>query len=637
MSASLELLRAVLAEDRLTDDMALRILSDALLLEIDPLDYCVRRLGVPQAVASQRAAQWAGLVYHDTVPRDLEGGCEPARIDALAGLRSCRLNVYGRDVLFCAPEFSTFLRLAEHVRANPDVRGRLCVVPPGALRAFIAQCSAPALTTSARQRLARRWPWASAHLELTMPARIVFSALLVMLLVCVVAAPFSGQPLLIALSILIVAAPAILRIAAVMTMRDAPPPRLSRPAHVDLPIYTVLLPLRDEAAMVPQLYRAMTAIDYPPEKLDIKFVVEADSTVTIAAVGPYLRDSRFELVIVPKSQPRTKPKAMNYALPLARGEFIVVFDAEDRPAPDQLWQAAARFRQNVNLACLQAELVVDNGAEGLLAAQFAGEYAALFGLVLPAQARWRLPVPLGGTSNHFRTETLRAIGGWDSFNVTEDADLGVRLARLGRRVDTLASHTLEEAPVSVTAWMAQRTRWMKGWMQTFIVHNRQPLQLLRDLGWKSFAFFELIILAMILAPVLHVTFMLTAGLRLATGQPLSEPGGQIWILGYLALFAFGNSAAFLVNMIGLARLKKHALIPLQLFLPFYWLLLAAATFRAVHELLVKPYYWAKTSHRPTRETAEHVGIARKHKPAPRSAKIPIKSARRSAARIRFPS
>ncbi|WP_160299952.1 glycosyltransferase family 2 protein [Devosia geojensis] len=630
------MLRAVLAEDRLTDDMALRILSDALLLEIDPLDYCVRRLGVPQAVASARAAQWAGLAYHDTVPRDLEGSCEPARIDALAQIRSCRLQVFGRDVLFCAPDFSAFLRLAEHVRANPDMRGRLCIVPPRALRAFIAQCAAPVLTTSARQRLARRWPWASAHLELTMPARIIFSALLLTLLVCIVAAPFSGQPLMIALSILIVAAPAVLRIAAVVTMRDTPPPRLPRPADVDLPIYTILLPLRDEAAMVPQLYRAMSAIDYPPEKLDIKFVVEADSTVTIAAVGAYLRDSRFELVVVPKSQPRTKPKAMNYALPLARGEFIVVFDAEDRPAPDQLWQAAARFRQDAGLACLQAELVVDNGGEGLIAAQFAGEYAALFGLVLPAQARWGLPVPLGGTSNHFRTQTLRAIGGWDSFNVTEDADLGVRLARLGQRVDTLASHTLEEAPVSTNAWMAQRTRWVKGWMQTFIVHNRQPLQLLRDLGWKSFAFFELIILAMILAPVLHVTFMMTAGLRLATGQPLSEPGGQIWILGYLALFVLGNCAAFLVNVIGLARLKKHALIPLQLFLPIYWLLLAAATFRAVHELLVKPYYWAKTSHRPARDTGARAQAVPERKPTPRSARGTKTSAGRSA-RIRFPS
>ena len=604
MSAGLELIRAVLAEDRLTDEMALRILNDALLLEVDPLDYCVRRLGVPQALASARAARWAGLASHDVVPRDLKGFCAPARIDMLAGVRCCRLSLLGRDALFCAPDFFALLRLAEYLRANPAVSRRLCIVPPTALRAFVARCSTSALTASARQRLARHWPWASAHLELTLPARIIFAALLLALLVCVVLAPFTGQPLLIALSALIVAAPAVLRVAAMATIPSAPPARPRRPDDAELPTYTVLLPLRDEAAMVPQLYRAMAAIDYPPEKLDIKFVVEADSAVTIAAVTPYLRDSRFELVTVPRSLPRTKPKAMNYALPLARGEFIVVFDAEDRPASDQLWQAAARFRQDESLACLQAELVIDNGEEGLIASQFAGEYASLFGIVLPAQARWGLPVPLGGTSNHFRTKTLRAIGGWDSFNVTEDADLGVRLARLGHRVDTLASYTLEEAPVSTSAWMAQRTRWMKGWMQTFIVHNRQPLKLLRDLGWKSFAFFELVILAMILAPALHVAFMVTAGLRLATGQPLHDPQAGLWVWGYLGLFIFGNAAAFLVNMIGLVRLKNYALIPLQLFLPFYWLLLAGATFRAMHELLIKPYYWAKTAHRPARRTAQ---------------------------------
>ena len=610
MSASLELIRAVLAEDRLTDDMALHILSEALLLEVDPLDYCVRRLGVPQAVAFARAARWANLAYHDVVPRDLKGFCEPARIDMLAGVRCCRLSLMGRDMLFCAPDFFGFLRLAEHLSVKPAARGRLCVVPPAALRTFIVQRSTSALTDSARQRLARRWPLASAHLELSMPSRIVFSASLLTLLAFVVLAPFSEQPLLIALSALIVAAPALLRIAAIMAMPTAPPSKPDRPTDAELPTYTVLLPLRDEAVMVPQLYRAIASIDYPPEKLDVKFVVEADSTVTIAAIKPYLRDSRFELVTVQKSRPLTKPKAMNYALPLARGEFIVVFDAEDRPAPDQLWQAAARFREDERLACLQAELVIDNGEEGFLAAQFAGEYAALFGIVLPAQARWGLPVPLGGTSNHFRTETLRAVGGWDSFNVTEDADLGVRLARLGHRVATLASQTIEEAPVSITAWMAQRTRWMKGWMQTFIVHNRRPSRLLRDLGWKSFVFFELVILAMILAPVLHLAFMVTAGLQLATGQARYDPHGQIWVWGYLGLFILGNGAAVLINVTGLARLKKHALIPLQLLLPFYWLLLAGATLRAVHELLVRPYYWAKTSHRPARGAAERVHAVR---------------------------
>jgi cellulose synthase/poly-beta-1,6-N-acetylglucosamine synthase-like glycosyltransferase len=215
-------------------------------------------------------------------------------------------------------------------------------------------------------------------------------------------------------------------------------------------------------------------------------VAEQRSLETVRAVRAILGDPRFRLVEVPEGLPHTKPKVLDYALPLVRGTYVVVYDAEDVPDPDQLRLAASRFAADPGIACLQALLVPENGSENALTALFAGEYAGLFSRLLPALARWGLPVPLGGTSNHFRTEALRSPGGWDAFNVTEDADLGVRLARRGLRAETIESRTLEEAPLGYSAWMAQRTRWMKGWMQTFVVHNRAPLRFLREIGWRGF-------------------------------------------------------------------------------------------------------------------------------------------------------
>jgi cellulose synthase/poly-beta-1,6-N-acetylglucosamine synthase-like glycosyltransferase len=601
MVSSLDLLQSILKEDRLSTDAALGILQDALLLEIDIIDYCVKRLRVPQALAFARAAQWAGLVYEAAVPRYIQPAPAPARIDALAEVRGVSVSEPGRDLVYLSPGFREFIGLHDYALRDPAAAARIRIVPPQALHDYIASAHAPHLMQNARQRLARRWPHASAHLDLPLRARIAFVVMVLVLIAATVIAPFTGNPVLIAIAILIVAAPAMIRLLAIRVAPRAGTRPVRRPPDSELPIYSVLLPLRDEAGMVAQLYQAISALDYPPEKLDVKFVVEGDCAATIEAVKPYLRDHRFELVEVPPARPRTKPKAMNYALPLVRGKHVVIFDAEDRPARDQLWRAAQRFGQTPEIACLQAELFVDNGGASARSALFAGEYAALFGIVLPALARWNLPVPLGGTSNHFRSEVLRSAGGWDSFNVTEDADLGVRLARLGYRVETLASHTLEEAPDTLPAWMAQRTRWIKGWMQTFIVHNRQPLRLARELGWKGFIFFELIILGMILAPMLHVVFLATAGFHLAAGDPLASVDSRLWTLGYFVLFLLGSVAAFVVNAAGLRRLERHGLIIWQLALPYYWLLLAAATVRALHELLVKPFHWAKTSHRPVAE------------------------------------
>ena len=276
-----------------------------------------------------------------------------------------------------------------------------------------------------------------------------------------------------------------LRLEAVMAVGDAAPDHpLPGLADADLPAYTIVAPLYREANVAAQLVEALLRVDYPAAKLDIKLVVESDDAPTITALAAIALPPFAQVLVVPPGAPRTKPRALNFALPFASGELIVVFDAEDRPEPGQLRKAAAIFASGPgDLACLQARLSIDNSADSWLTRLFALEYGALFDVVNPGFGILGLPFPLGGTSNHFRTARLREIAGWDAWNVTEDADLGIRLARAGLRVDTFASTTHEEAPAKVGAWLDQRRRWFKGWMQTLVVHARHPAALVSELGF----------------------------------------------------------------------------------------------------------------------------------------------------------
>jgi cellulose synthase/poly-beta-1,6-N-acetylglucosamine synthase-like glycosyltransferase len=593
---ALPLMQAVLADP--DPEAARSVLAEAKRLGVDPLDFVVHRRAIAATDVYARAAQWAGLAHFPTVALGPEAGIEMKRLDALADVRMIRATIFDREISYTAPDFDAFLALRRHAQGTPELGDKLCVVPPAALRRALTKASSAALLDEARGRLAHRWPDASAKFELTMPARLAFLAGLVVLVGLVASASFLLRPLALALLWLVLVVPALFRLLAAVLPRPAepsPPP----PADADLPVYSVLLPLRDEANMVPLLHEAVAALDYPPEKLDIKFVVETASASTIAAVEAVLADPRCDLVIVPEAEPLTKPKALDYALPGVRGAFVVVYDAEDIPEPDQLRRAAARFLADPGLDCLQAELVIDNAAENGLTALFSGEYAGQFGLVLPLLSRWRLPVPLGGTSNHFRTQSLRELGGWDAFNVTEDADLGVRLARLRYRTGTFSSQTGEEAPIRLASWMAQRTRWFKGWMQTFIVHNRSPRAFLADIGWKGFLAFQLYVGSMMLSALLHTVFMLGLLAGVITGLSAFRLDDG-WDVAMLAVPAIGYGGAFILVVAGLLRIGQGRLLVWQLLLPLYWMLHSVAVVRAAHELLTRPYFWAKTSHGQSR-------------------------------------
>jgi cellulose synthase/poly-beta-1,6-N-acetylglucosamine synthase-like glycosyltransferase len=335
--------------------------------------------------------------------------------------------------------------------------------------------------------------------------------------------------------------------------------------------------------------------DYPPEKLDIKLIIEPDDDDMRAALARLPLAPPFEVFVAPDAGPRTKPKALNAALPFARGTFTVIYDAEDRPEPGQLRQALDAFLFHEDaVACVQASLTIDNTADNWLTAMFTAEYAGLFDVFLPALTQLGMPLPLGGSSNHFRTSTLRAVGAWDPYNVTEDADLGVRLARLGYRSVAIKSATYEEAPGQLVLWLRQRTRWLKGWMQTWLVHMRHPWRLYRELGLWPFLTVQLVVGGNVLASLVHPIMIVWLAISIAAGlPPWSSTTAVVWFGtamagGYLTSMALGAAGLLRRGLIG------HAWV--LLLVPVHWLLLSLAAWRALYQLLHDPYRWEKTEH-----------------------------------------
>lgn len=360
----------------------------------------------------------------------------------------------------------------------------------------------------------------------------------------------------------------------------------------ELPIVTILAPVYREARILPQLLRSLARLDYPARQVDLKIIVEADDAGTLAAARRLQARHRFETVCVPPGQPRTKPRALNYALNLARGEIITVYDAEDCPAPDQLRAAAEAFAASgPELACVQAPLNWYNAKRNWITRQFALEYAAQFHALLPLLARLGLPLPLGGTSNHFRRAALEAVGGWDPHNVTEDADLGFRLAAHGYRSGVIAPMTMEEAPERLRPWIRQRTRWLKGHAQTWAVHMRDPLALCAGAGPGAVAGLNLTLGATVLSALLHGPAALYCSIMVPAGIAAGHPP----LLG-LALLAAGYGTAMACTASG-ARRAGIAVRAIDLArMPLYWPLQTVAAICALRELHVRPYFWAKTEH-----------------------------------------
>ena len=373
---------------------------------------------------------------------------------------------------------------------------------------------------------------------------------------------------------------------------------LQPPVDADLPIYSILVPMyREGETTIRNVLAAIHALDYPKHLLDVKLICEADDAPTTHAVKALHPPEYCELVLVPPSEPRTKPKACNVALASVRGEFVVIFDAEDSPEASQLKKSVAKFRAAApEVACLQSPLNYYNRDENMLTRLFAIEYSSLFKLMLPVLQHIGIPIPLGGTSNHLRTAILREVGAWDAFNVTEDADLGIRLAYFGYRTEMLDSMTLEESPVTLKAWFNQRARWIKGYLQTWLVYTRDMRSLRKRTGHVGYYGFHFFIgapaLTFLLAPVFWVIFIISFMGVFAT--PLSP-----MLFGMCMVSLFGGIGSHWLYARAVIRAEGWEGIGIRhagILFPFYWLLHAAASIKALKDLAIRPHRWAKTRH-----------------------------------------
>jgi glycosyltransferase XagB len=303
--------------------------------------------------------------------------------------------------------------------------------------------------------------------------------------------------------------------------------------------------------------------------------------------------------VVPEGVPRTKPRALNYALSLARGDYVVIYDAEDRPETDQLRRALDVFAAHgPRLACVQSCLNIYNAQQSWLTRQFTVEYSALFDCVLPALQWMRLPMPLGGTSNHFPRRILEELNGWDPYNVTEDADLGIRIARLGYDVAAIPSTTWEEAPVTFKLWRNQRTRWIKGWIQTYLVHTRRPMMLGRDLGFFRALGFHAYMGGLILSALVHPLFYAAVLLDLSLGLDsiaFNDVLGPLFWGVALGNLITGYVVSIVIGVVA-ARRRGHRLTLSAMAMPLYWLFISFAAYRALWQLYWDPFLWEKTPH-----------------------------------------
>lgn len=548
---------------------------------------------------------------------------DPAQVEDLPGADSqlvepsiIRVRHPARaPITAIVPSADRIEAFAERLELSPMLRTMLAATTPSALRAALWQAGRMRRLRETVDRLFGALPEASARITFWGRQGFYTGTILTALMALAITEPVIASLLLhIVLTLLFLAA-LLIRLVALLAQRKERQSRaLSIPPAGPRPVYSVFVALYREAAVVPQLIATLDRLAWPAACLDIKLICEADDDATLAALAAMRLGRHYEVVAVPPGHPRTKPKALSYALGAARGTYLVIYDAEDRVDPLQLEEAWRTFEAAPpDIACLQAPLVITNAHESWLSALFAYEYAGLFRVLLPRLAAARLPMPLGGTSNHFRTRVLQDVGGWDPYNVTEDADLGMRLYRLGYRCGTIERPTYEEAPTTASAWLGQRTRWFKGWLQTWLVLMRRPSQLVRDMGlWPCFVF-QVLIGGLILSSLAHPLLIVYVGML--TWQLSGQSAHTAEALGLTLIAAdivniFGSYAIFVaLGRAGMTQQERRATGRRWALTPVYWLLMSLAAWRAVRELRSNPFFWNKTAHRPAQTTMSAGAIA----------------------------
>ena len=447
----------------------------------------------------------------------------------------------------------------------------------------------------------------SAVKTFSLPQIFIISSILVSIIVGCFTAPFLTLQVLVSLISIIYFTDTVFHLVLmVRSMRKtneiySTKKELQKISDKDLPIYTILCPLYKETYIIPQFVEAISDLDYPKNKLDVMLLLEEDDHESIKIANQMNLPFYFRIVVVPDSLPKTKPKACNYGLSYAKGEYLVIFDAEDIPDPLQLKKAYLGFQKaSSKVACLQAKLNYYNPKQNILTRFFTAEYSLWFDLTLIGLQSFNSTIPLGGTSNHFKTKVLRELLGWDPFNVTEDADLGIRLFNKGFKTAMIDSTTYEEATSKVKNWIRQRSRWIKGYMQTYLVHTRRSREFLKQNGAIHTFIFHLTVGGKLLFLLVNpLMWIITLGYFFAysffgpTLEAIYQPP-----ISYLAVFSwiFGNFLFIYYYMLGCARRNQWDLMKYIFLIPIYWGMMSFAGVLALYQLLFKPHYWEKTLH-----------------------------------------
>lgn len=554
--------------------------------------------GVSEELLFDAVADYLELPFTDEIAasRVFVTG-EEARSVLIEAAQLMALGHDGTSYLYLAPKEAQISRLREHIRQSPELKQRIRICTPSRIKAVLRQRHQKDLVARAHAMTPQVF---SAARVLETPQAFIIALGVYAFIAGIVNWPTQTMLVLHVCLTLFFLGCVLIRLFAAASGRRLRFPEIVPFDRKDLPVYSVLVPLYREQAIIGQLIASLEKLNWPRSKLDIKLVCEKDDFDTIDAIRNRGLPSNYELVLVPSGGPRTKPKALNYALQFARGKIVAIFDAEDRPHPDQLLEAWQAFRRGgEQLACVQAPLIIGNFRQNLLTRMFAFEYATLFRGLLPWLASQGLVIPLGGTSNHFRRSCLDQVGGWDAYNVTEDADLGMRLARFGYSIDVITRGTIEDAPVDYSVWHKQRTRWIKGWMQTWLVHGRNPYTTWRELGWWRFAISQIYTLGIIGSALLHPFMLMTVGVLLVAMvfAPLSVD--NIWLLridlinillAYFSFYVLGSKTMEPTELGGYAYIVA---------IPVYWILISISAWRALWQLVHKPHLWEKTPHQPS--------------------------------------
>lgn len=487
-------------------------------------------------------------------------------------------------------------------------------VEQGAIVAALTEVFRAEYAEQAADGLYRLDPVLSARYVLSTSQKVIGVLLLVILIACAIVWPLTTALVLIGIASVVFLASTLFKFFIALRgsrydlVARVRPDEIAALSDEKLPMYTVLVPVFREARIVGRLVENLGRLDYPTEKLEVIILVEEEDSETRDAIAESDPPAHFLVVTVPKGSPQTKPRACNVGLDVARGEFLVIYDAEDAPEPDQLKKTVVAFsRADPSVVVMQAALNYFNARENVLTRMFALEYSYWFDYMLTGLDVRDLPIPLGGTSNHFRTAALRELGGWDPYNVTEDADLGIRASALGYRVGVVDSTTMEEATSRLGIFIGQRSRWIKGYMQTALVHARRPFALIRRIGLRRFASFSLLIAGTPLTflGVIPFTALTVVSFLIPWANPAPEfPPVILWIC--LLNFFIGNALMVYLNMMGPYKRGAFWLVGWAILNPVYWLLHSLASYKALWQLITKPHYWQKTEHGMSHFTVEGI-------------------------------